>query len=52
MSELRELVVELDRYWYYGRQDAVAQQMAKIREYLATSKSAPVEITGTPVAAD
>ena len=39
MSELRELCIELDRYWYYGRQDAVAQQMQKIRKHLSSTAS-------------
>ena len=40
MDELRELVMDLDRYYYYGRHPAFEQQMAKIRKHL--SRTAPV----------
>ena len=45
MTELRELVIELDRLYYYGRHDAVGQQMAKIRQYLTDTKK-PAKVTG------
>ena len=45
MDDLRDLCVELDRLYYYGRQDAVEQQMAKIRQYLASTKK-PAKVTG------
>lgn len=45
MSELRELVIELDRLYYYGRHDAIGQQMVKIRQYLTNTKK-PVTLTG------
>ena len=45
MTELRELVIELDRLYYYGRHDAVGQQMAKIRQYL-TDTNKPAKVTG------
>ena len=47
MEELRELCIELDRYWYYGRQDAVAEQMQKIRKHLSKTAAKPsLVITG------
>lgn len=45
MNELRELVIELDRLYYYGRHDAIGQQMAKIRQYLTDTKK-PAKVTG------
>ena len=44
MNTLEEICIDLDRYYYYGRQDAVATQMAKLRAHLAaTSRS---KVTG------
>ena len=48
MTELRELVIELDRLYYYGRHDAVGQQMAKIRQHLTDTKK-PAKVTGDVV---
>ena len=45
MDDLRDLCVELDRLYYYGRHDAFAQQMAKIRQYLTDTKK-PAKVTG------
>ena len=47
MDELRELVMDLDRYYYYGRHPAFEQQMAKIRKYLSsTALKSPITVTG------
>jgi hypothetical protein len=40
MSKLRDICIDLDRYYYYGRHDAVAATMQKLRMHLAsTAKS-------------
>ena len=44
-DELRELVQDLDRYYYYGKLDAFAEQMARIRKYMKDTKK-PVNVTG------
>ena len=35
MGKLREICMDLDRYYYYGRQDAVAATMKKLRQHLS-----------------
>ena len=37
METLRDICIDLDRHYYYGRQDAVAATMQKLRAHLAAT---------------
>ncbi len=46
MNELREICIELDRNYYYGRIGAVEASMRKLRQHLADTAKQPSRITG------
>ena len=46
MNELREICIELDRNYYYGRIGAVDESMRKLRQHLADTAKQSVRITG------
>jgi len=35
VSKLRDICIDLDRHYYYGRHDAVAATMQKLRQHLS-----------------
>ena len=48
MSKLRDICMDLDRYYYYGRHDAVAATMKKLRQHLSdTAKKKEGSATGS-----
>ncbi len=48
MSKLRDICMDLDRYYYYGRHDAVAATMQKLRQHLSdTAKKKEGSVTGS-----
>jgi len=46
MDTLRDICIELDRNYYYGRISAVEASMQKLRQHLTDTAKQPSRITG------